>query len=295
MRKKILLTGGSGFIGRNILESFLADRYAITAPSHKQLDLTDCAQVDDFFRTATFDVVLHAATKPGHRNAPDLTRLFYTNVRMFENLVRHTDKFGKMINFGSGAVYDVAVDNRLVTEDQIGLRCGKDDHSFCKYVVHKRIKALPNVIDLNIFGIFGKYEDWEIRFISNAICKSLFNLPITLRQNRRFSYLYINDLMPILDYFIEHNPRYKSYNITPDTEIELVEIARTVERLSGSTAGIQVAKPGYGLNYSGSNRRLRKEIPGLAFTPFEQAVKDLLKYYKGQQSCIDSNLLLKDK
>ncbi len=295
MRKKILLTGGNGFIGKNIQESFLAQKYDITAPRSFELNLADTACVDEFFRTHTFDVVLHAATKPGHRNAKDPTNLFYTNVRMFENLVRHTDKFGKLINFGSGAVYDVAADNRLVSEDQIGLHCGKDDHSFCKYVVHKRIEALPNVIDLNIFGIFGKYEDWEIRFISNAICKTLFNLPITLRQNRRFSYLYVNDLMPILDYFIEHPARYKSYNITPDEETELLEAARVVERVSGATAGIRVAQEGYGLNYSGNNTRLRAEIPGLTFTPFEQALQDLLKYYQANQSSIDKVKLLQDK
>ena len=295
MRKKILLTGGNGFIGKNIQQSFLAQKYDITAPRSFELNLADTASVDEFFRTRQFDAVLHAATKPGHRNAKDPTHLFYTNVRMFENLVRHTDKFGKLINFGSGAVYDIAADNRLVSEDQIGQNCGKDDHSFCKYVVHKRIEALPNVIDFNIFGIFGKYEDWQIRFISNAICKTLFHLPITLRQNRRFSYLYVNDLMPILDYFIAHPAQHKSYNITPDEETELLQAARAVERLSGSTAGIRVAQEGYGLNYSGSNARLRGEIPGLTFTPFEQALQDLLQYYQDNQSSIDKEKLLQDK
>ncbi len=295
MRPHILLTGGNGFIGKNIQQSFLAEKYDLIAPRSFELNLADTASVDEFFRTREFDVVLHAATKPGHRNAKDPTNLFYTNVRMFENLVRHTDKFGKLINFGSGAVYDVAADNRLVTEDQIGLRCGKDDHSFCKYVVHKRIEALANVVDLNIFGIFGPHEDWEIRFISNAICKTLFNLPITLRQNRRFSYLYVKDLMPILDYFITHTPKYKSYNVTPDTETELLHAAQTVARISRSNAGIQVAQPGYGLNYSGSNARLRGEISTLTFTPFEEAVADLLKYYQDNKKIIDPNLLRTDK
>ena len=295
MPKKILLTGGTGFIGRNIRESFLADKYEITAPSHSELDVADTAGVDAYFRTHQFDVVLHTATKPGHRNTKDHSRLFYTNVRMFENLVRHSDKFGKLINFGSGAVYDIAADNRLVTEDQIGQRLGQDDHSFCKYVVHQRIQSLKNVVDLNIFGIFGKYEDWEIRFISNALCKTLFNLPITLRQNRRFSYLYIKDLMPILDYFIEHTATYKSYNITPDEETELLEAARLIEQISRSSAGIQVAKEGYGLNYSGCNARLRTQIPHLRFTPFKQAVEELATYYKENKQRLDKNLLLTDK
>ena len=293
--KTILLTGGNGFIGKNIRESFLADKYQLVAPRSYELNLADTEAVDDFFRTHSFDVVLHAATKPGHRNAKDPTNLFYTNIRMFENLVRHTDKFGKLINFGSGAVYDTSAENRLVTEAQIGKRCGKDEHSFCKYVVHNRIEALPNVWDLNIFGIFGKYEDWEIRFISNAICKAIFNLPITLRQNRRFSYLYVNDLMPILEYFIENTPQYKTYNITPDYETELLQAAQTVQQLSGGKSTLQIAREVYGLSYSGSNARLKNEIKNLKFTPFEQAVEELFNYYNKNKSQINQDLLRTDK
>ena len=295
MHKKILLTGGNGFIGKNIQESFLSQKYDITAPRSFELDLTDTAAVDAFFRTHSFDVILHAAAKPGHRNAKDPTRLLYTNLRMFENLVRQEGRFGKLIHFGSGAVYDSSADNRQVTEDQIGTRIGADEHSFCKYVIHQRSQALSNVIHLNIFGIFGKYEDWEIRFISNAICKTLFDLPITLRQNRRFSYLYIDDLMPILDFFITHTPRHNSYNVTPDEETELLHAAKLVQQISGSTREILVEKAGYGLNYSGSNARLKAEMETLCFTPLPQAIKKLYAYYEGYKSQLDVNLLRLNK
>ncbi|MBR2865362.1 MAG: NAD-dependent epimerase/dehydratase family protein [Elusimicrobiaceae bacterium] len=295
MTKKILLTGGNGFIGKNIQESFLSEKYQLVAPRSFELNLADTASVDAYFKEHRFDAVIHGALKPSHRNAKDPTQIFYTNIRMFENLLRHTDKFGKLINLGSGAVYDVAADNRLVKEEQIGQNCGKDDHSFCKYVQHQRLAHIPNAVDLNIFGIFGKYEDWEIRFISNAICKTLFDLPITLRQNRRFSYLYVKDLMPVLEYFIENTPRYKSYNVTPDEETELLSAAQAVQRLWKKENKILVAKDGYGLNYSGDNARLRAEMPQLSFTPFEQAVQELFDYYQSRQTQLDKNLLLKDK
>ena len=108
MKKTILLTGGSGFIGRNIRESGLAQKYDIIAPSHVDVDIADTQSVDNFFKNKNFDVVLHAAVKPGHRAATDTTDLLYTNIRMFENLERNRDKFEKFINFGSGAIYDVS-------------------------------------------------------------------------------------------------------------------------------------------------------------------------------------------
>ena len=44
---KILLTGRSGFIGRNLMEYFtrMPNKYCIDSPSHSQLDLTDESEV----------------------------------------------------------------------------------------------------------------------------------------------------------------------------------------------------------------------------------------------------------
>ena len=293
--KKILLTGGNGFIGKNIQESFLSEKYEIYAPRSFELNLLDTESVDKYFENKSFDVVLHAAVKPGHRNAKDTANLFYSNLRMFENLERKKGKFKKFINFGSGAIYDVSKNITQVQEKDIFKQMPYDEHGFCKYVEQKQIEQLENFIDLNIFGIFGKYEDWVIRFISNAICKTLHGLPVTLRQNRRFSYLFVDDLMPVLDYMIQNEMKYKSYNIVPDEEAELYKLAEIIQELSGKNTGISVSKDGYGLDYTGSNKRLKLEIPDLKFTEIEQSIELLYNYYRENLEKIDRNLLLEDK
>lgn len=83
------------------------------------------------------------------------------------------------------------------------------------------IEKSSNIYDLRIFGIFGKYEDYAIRFISNAICKTLFDLPITVKQDRNFDYIFVEDLMTVLEFFIEARPKYKAYNITPASSVSL--------------------------------------------------------------------------
>ncbi len=293
--KKILLTGGRGFIGKNIKESYLDEKYEIFAPTSSDLNLIDTKQVDEFLENKSFDVVLHTAVKPSHRNSKDLNNIFYSNLKMFQNLERHKAKFGKVINFGSGAIYDAAKNNFKVKEEEIFKNLGSDDHSFCKYVVAKQICNLDNFVDLNIFGIFGKYEDWEIRFISNAICKSIYGLPITLRQNRRFSYLFIDDLMEILEFFIENDVKYKTYNIVPDESVELLELALKIKKISKKDIEIKVAKEGYGLDYTGDNTRLHEEMSNLKFTSINDAISSLYEYYNNRKEIIDKNLLLSDK
>jgi UDP-glucose 4-epimerase len=292
---RVLVTGGSGFIGRNIKESYLAQKHTIVAPSRIELDCSDDKSVEAFFKKQSFDIVIHSATKPGHRNAADTSNLFLTNSRMMFNLLKHQSSWGKLINMGSGAIYDMQNYLPKMPETYFGTHIPKDEHGYNKYIFGKVLPSLNNVYDFRIFGIFGKYEDYAIRFISNAICKSIFDLPITLRQNKKFDYLFVNDLMPILEHFIENSPIEKSFNITPDNSIELLEVAKLVKHVSNKNIEIKVAQEGFGLEYSGDNLLLKSEIKNLHFTPIKDAIHELYSWYLENKNMINKEFLLADK
>lgn len=293
--KKILLTGGSGFIGKNIVESYLAEKYQIIAPKRVELDVADDESVRNFFqKNKNFDVVIHSACKPGHRNAVDASGVFYTNSRMFFNLEKHSNSFGKMIVIGSGAIYDMRHYQPKMKEEYFGENIPADEHGFCKYVIEKSIEKSSNIADLRVFGIFGKYEDYAIRFISNAICKTIFDLPITIRQNRKFDYIYVDDLMPVLEFFIEHDSCHRSYNVTPDSAVSLLEIAEIVKKISQKNLEIKVAQSGFGSEYSGDNSRLKSEI-NFKFRNIEEAISELYHWYLSNKNNLDKQLLLTDK
>lgn len=295
--KDILLTGGNGFIGKNIRESYLTERYRIEAPSHSELDLSDTESVDAYFSGRRFDAVIHAAVKPGHRNARDFDQLFFTNTRMFFHLLRHADRCGRIINLGSGAIYDMRHYRSRMREDFFGRYVPADEHGFTKYVCGKYMEECScDVVDLRIFGIFGKYEDYAIRFISNALCKTLFDLPITLRQDRLFSYLYVEDLFPVLEYFIENKPAFKAYNVCPDEEYSLLDLAREVLAISGKDLPIHVALEGRGLPYSGDNARLKAEMgSSLRFSPMRECIGKLYAWYEARKATLQREWLLEDK
>jgi len=292
---RILVTGGNGFIGRNIKESYLSQKYTIIAPSRLELDCSDDKSVEDYFKSNSFDVVIHSAAKAGHRNAIDTSNLFLTNSRMMFNLLKYQDSWGKLLNMGSGAIYDMQNYIPKMNENYFGTYIPKDEHGYNKYILGKMLPSLNHVYDFRIFGIFGKYEDYAIRFISNAICKSIFDLPITLRQNRKFDYLDINDLMPILDHFITHNPTEKSFNITPDNSIELLQIAQLVKRISQKDIEVKVGQDGLGMEYSGNNSLLHREMKDLKFTPIQTSIEDLYEWYLANKQSLKLDTLLSDK
>jgi len=291
---KILLTGASGFIGKNILEA-LSGRYHIIAPTSAELDLTDELMVERFFSQHRLDAVIHSAVRPGHRNAKDPSKQLFINTRMFFNLVRQADRFGKMIFLGSGAVYDVRQPMVKIDEGYFDTNVPADEHGFSKYLIAKYAEKVDNLVKLRLFGIFGKYENYTIRFISNAICKALYGLPITLRQNRRFDYLYVDDLVPVVEHFLHNRGVYTAYNVTPDAAVELLAIAELVRARSGKDLPIVVGQEELGPEYSGSNARLRAEIPHLSLTPLTEAIDRLYAWYEANLHLVERERLLVDR
>ena len=114
-------------------------------------------------------------------------------------------------------------------EEALDTRIPTDEFGLYKYVCAKFIEETPlNMLNLSIFGIYGKHEEYAFRFISQSLCRVLFDLPIVIKQNVKFDYIYVDDFIRILQYFVEHDQQYRTYNIGTGIPIDLVTIAQRI-------------------------------------------------------------------
>ena len=280
---RILITGGSGFIGRNLAEQ-LAAAYEVLAPSSAELDLLQEQEVREYLGTHHFDVIVHAATTRSNRGLGAPRDMLDRNCRMFFNLVHNDGLFGKMIHFGSGAEYDKAGLPARVKEDYFDTHVPTDPYGFSKYICAKYIERSMRLVELRLFAVFGAYEDYTVRFISNACCRALKGLPIVLRQDIVFDYLYIKDLVKLTMWFIENDARHKAYNVCTGQPVALTELARVVAQIaaqvSGRTPDVSVMAEGLGPEYSADNSRMLAEMGEYRFWDLESSIRDLYAWYE---------------
>ena len=115
--KKMLVTGGSGFLGSRVVEYF-SETYEVYAPSHTEMDITQAGAVDrtmDHFRP---DVVIHCAAMADTglcRREPELS--WQRNVVGSINVARAAGRVGaKCLLCSSDQVYFALPTNLYATE-----------------------------------------------------------------------------------------------------------------------------------------------------------------------------------
>lgn len=292
-KKKVFITGGRGFIGRNLVEE-LGGEYDFIAPAENELDLLDADAVLGYVKSAGPDVVLHAANIGGRRGQTDTPEVFEKNLKMYFNVVRAGEFFGRMIVLGSGAEYDKRGEIKKIREEDFGRSVPADEYGFAKYVCAKYAEKAENITHLRLFGIYGKYEDCAIRFVSNAICKAIFDPPITIKQNVYFDYLYVKDLAGILGKFLEKQPEQKIYNIGRGESVDLQTVAEIVREVSGKDLPIVTAEPGLNKEYSCDISRFEKEFGGFNYTSLKDSIKEMFGYYSSIAPDLDKKVFLND-
>jgi GDP-L-fucose synthase len=274
---KILLTGGSGFIGRNLKEFLL--EYDIYAPNRLELDLLKEGVVQQYLYENKFDTIIHCANydavNPNLKN--DKHFILSNNLRMFFNIAQCQETFGKLIYLGSGAELNTDFNETSIIPQQ--------QYSLSKRIISRYIQdSKSDILQLRLFGVYGKYEDTRTRFISNACCRCIKNLPIIINQNRFIDYIHIDDLCNIIKLFLTTEYECKTYDIV-DQPTDLLTIAKTIRNIDTNKSSIYINKSGSDTEYISDNTNFKQEFD-YQFLSLTDGIQNLYNWYSNHREAI---------
>ena len=194
LNRKILITGGAGYIGQNLISFFLKEKYQIyvidnlsTSKSIKKkirkninfykIDLTKKEKVKTFFKKKKFSLIIHLAAFSGVQEFnKNILKSFNNNILATKNLVSFgfKGKNTKLIFASSAAVYG-KVSRGKINEDKY---CNPANYYglskyVCENIIQNQFKnKKTSYAILRYFNVVGSILDFKVE----KKIKSLFDI-----------------------------------------------------------------------------------------------------------------------
>jgi GDP-L-fucose synthase len=267
---RILVTGANGFVGRNLAAALT--EHEVTKLTRQTVDLTNREAVDKYFKDKSFDVILHCAMVGGRRYLSDGSDVLYKNLAMFYNLLAHQDKFGKIINFGSGAELDRTQDidlSNFYYKDAYPL----DYYGMAKNIIARLIENEDKCFSFRLFNVFGADEE-SARFIRANIQRYIAKEPIIVHQDKVMDFFYIDDLITLVKFYLDKNYIPEEINAVYKDKHTLLNISNIINNLSDYKVDIIIEKEGLSKEYIGKSTRL-----DLLKLPLKEIQQGILETY----------------
>ena len=183
---RILLTGGSGMVGKNILEYSKKEEYTFLAPSSKELNLLDYNSVDTFIKENKPEFIIHAAGKVGgiQANIAAPVNFLVDNMDMGRNIIMaaKNNSIKNLLNLSSSCMYPRDAENPLA-EDLIlkgELEPTNEGYAIakvmttrlCEYIMKEDLdKNYKTAIPCNLYGKYDKFDPKNSHMIPAVIRK----------------------------------------------------------------------------------------------------------------------------
>lgn len=229
---KILITGGSGMVGRNLVE-FLhkSSNYKLNYPTSEELNLLDKQNVLNFLQKDKFDAIIHCAGLVGGIQA-NIQRPFSflnVNLQMGLNLMEAAVNCGvpKIINLGSSCMYPKDSEDILEETDVLTgkLEPTNEGYAIAKIAVAKLGEFAKKefnldyktIIPCNLYGKYDKFDPENSHMIPAVIRK--LHKAKSLNQDAeiwgdgtaRREFMYAEDLADFIKFALENYERLESF------------------------------------------------------------------------------------
>jgi len=267
--KKILVTGGAGFIGSHLIDGLLKDGYKVTNiddfnpyydPTIKEknvanhlnykdyslyrIDICNYEKMEEVFKSHKFDMVIHLAARAGVRPSIEEPILYQeVNGRGTQNILELSKTHGvkKLVLASSSSVYGnnpkVPFSETDVVDFAISpYAATKKSNEVMGHVYHSLYGM--DMIFLRFFTVYGPRQrpDLAIHKFTKLMLEEK-PIPFYGDGTNARDYTYIDDIIDgvrkSMNYLSNHDKVYEIINLGESTPITLIKMVDTISKVLG--------------------------------------------------------------
>lgn len=306
MKKKILVTGATGFIGKNLVES-LKEKFEVYALILDEKEKNIIPQIDyilwkTFFdreneiktldgkKLGKIDTVIHLASYGVNPKDNDIDKMIESNISLTKDLILNLERVSckNIIFTGSGFEYGDKGKIKLKEDMELNPFSLYGATKVSAFLIGKKLcESLGiNYINLRLFNIFGEYEG------SNRLIPQIINNYLEEKElnftagNQVRDYLYIKDIIEVYEMILEKNIyNNETYNVCSSEEVTIKEFITKVADTIGINKdtlnfGIIPSRKEEALYIVGDNSKLKRDFNWNRKYSYEFGIKNMYDFFR---------------
>ena len=305
--KRVLVTGGSGFLGRVVTEKLRQRGAAVTAPRSVEFDLTSLAATEALFSETQPEIVVHLAARVGGIgfNLAEPASLYLNNLLMGTYVIEaaRAHNVAKTVLVGTVCSYPKFTP---VPFAESSLWDGYPEETNAPYGIAKKamlVHAQVNraqydqrfafLIPTNLYGPGDKYHPAVSHVIPALIKKCVeavergdnkIDVWGTGRASRE--YLYVGDAAEGIVLAAEHYDNAEPVNLGTDHEITIRETVERIAELVGFTGDLvwDSSKPDGQPRRRVDPSRAESAFGWRAGTDFTVGLRETIDWYRNNRT-----------
>ena len=313
--KKILVTGGAGFIGINFIKHIknidspdivVADMFTYASNPEELvtnmkidthwIDLSDKTYVERLFERHEISHVVHfAAESHVDRSIKDCQPFIQSNIIGTVNLLNEAvkNKVEKFVHISTDEVFgEVQIPGKFNEYSNIRPR---NPYSASKASAEHFVEAYGNTYGLPyvIINSSNNYGPWQYpeKFIPLAVNRILNNkkVPVYGTGNQIRDWIFVKDAVEAIRRVLHHGKTHERYCIGGENEISNIELLRMIiQKMNVDETFIEhvADRPGHDTRYATSIMKIKKHLNWNPMYSLSDGLDETIEWIKNNENRI---------
>lgn len=299
MYNKVLITGGSGFLGKQLVP-ICKKNYKVLAPRSKTFDLYNYDKTLSYLKRHKPEVIIHGAAYYGgiNINVEEPANLFHHNTLMTTNLFEAAAQSGvkKVVSIGSACAYPGCIVGDMKEEDfwsgpmhdsVIGYGSSKKIQLIAQQSYYKQYGLEGNHLALtNLYGphdVFTEYRSHVVPALIKRFSDEKHNPKITNWGNGSAirEFIYVKDAAQAIYNFIEQPHDLEPVNIGTGVGTSIKDLAELTGKYMNFNGVLEwdTSKPNGVPRKVLDITRMKQKLPNFKPLSFEVGLKLTIDWY----------------